>query len=127
MRASGIILLIALALVACGDGDSILETEMEGAADTPASKALAKLTEGVDENLEVVTAASGLQYVDLEVGEGASPAVGQAVRVHYEGWLLDGNKFDEGRKSLADANHPLVTLAETMDVGADKAAELASK
>ena len=33
----------------------------------------------------------------------------------------------EGRKILADANHPLVTLAETMDSGADKAAELASK
>ena len=40
---------------------------------------------------------------------------------------LDGNKVDEGRKILADANHPLVTLAETMDSGADKAAELASK
>ncbi len=40
---------------------------------------------------------------------------------------LDGNKVDEGRKILADANHPLVTLAETMDEGADKAAELASK
>ena len=40
---------------------------------------------------------------------------------------LDGNKVEEGRKILADANHPLVTLAETMDSGADKAAELASK
>ncbi|MGC4935655.1 ADP-forming succinate--CoA ligase subunit beta [Gordonia sp. DT30] len=40
---------------------------------------------------------------------------------------LDGNKVDEGRKILADANHPLVTLADTMDSGADKAAELASK
>ncbi len=40
---------------------------------------------------------------------------------------LDGNKVEEGRKILADANHPLVTLAETMDEGADKAAELANK
>ncbi|WP_132993176.1 ADP-forming succinate--CoA ligase subunit beta [Gordonia zhaorongruii] len=40
---------------------------------------------------------------------------------------LDGNKVEEGRKILADANHPLVTLAETMDAGADKAAELANK
>ena len=40
---------------------------------------------------------------------------------------LDGNKVEEGRKILAEANHPLVTLAETMDEGADKAAELASK
>ena len=40
---------------------------------------------------------------------------------------LDGNKVDEGRAILAAANHPLVTLATSMDDGADKAAELASK
>ncbi|GAA1749255.1 ADP-forming succinate--CoA ligase subunit beta [Kocuria aegyptia] len=38
---------------------------------------------------------------------------------------LDGNNVEEGRRILAGANHPLVTLAETMDEGADKAAELA--
>lgn len=40
---------------------------------------------------------------------------------------LDGNKVEEGRRILAEAAHPLVTLADTMDEGADKAAELASK
>ncbi|MFS0733798.1 ADP-forming succinate--CoA ligase subunit beta [Microbacterium sp. 1P10UB] len=39
---------------------------------------------------------------------------------------LDGNKVEEGREILRAANHPLVTLAETMDEGADKAAELAN-
>ena len=39
---------------------------------------------------------------------------------------LDGNRVEEGRRILADANHPLVTLAATMDEGADKAAELAA-
>ena len=39
---------------------------------------------------------------------------------------LDGNNVEEGRRILADANHPLVIQAETMDAGADKAAELAS-
>ncbi|MFR9753020.1 ADP-forming succinate--CoA ligase subunit beta [Nocardia sp. 004] len=39
---------------------------------------------------------------------------------------LDGNRVDEGRKILVDAAHPLVTLAQTMDEGADKAAELAA-
>ncbi|MFD4456954.1 ADP-forming succinate--CoA ligase subunit beta [Nocardia sp. NPDC058480] len=38
---------------------------------------------------------------------------------------LDGNNVEEGRRILAEANHPLVTLAQTMDEGADKAAELA--
>ncbi|MGK7222298.1 succinyl-CoA synthetase subunit beta [Kocuria flava] len=38
---------------------------------------------------------------------------------------LDGNNVEEGRRILSEADHPLVTLAETMDQGADKAAELA--
>ncbi|MCV7465180.1 MULTISPECIES: ADP-forming succinate--CoA ligase subunit beta [Micrococcus] len=38
---------------------------------------------------------------------------------------LDGNAVEEGRRILQEANHPLVTLAATMDEGADKAAELA--
>jgi succinyl-CoA synthetase beta subunit len=39
---------------------------------------------------------------------------------------LDGNQVEEGRAILTAANHPLVTLATTMDDGADKAAELAA-
>ncbi|RFA19381.1 ADP-forming succinate--CoA ligase subunit beta [Subtercola boreus] len=40
---------------------------------------------------------------------------------------LDGNKVEEGRQILRDAANPLVSLADTMDEGAAKAAELASK
>ncbi len=40
---------------------------------------------------------------------------------------LDGNNVEEGRRILAEANHPLVIQAETMDAGADKAAELANR
>ncbi|WP_127479960.1 ADP-forming succinate--CoA ligase subunit beta [Nocardioides pantholopis] len=40
---------------------------------------------------------------------------------------LDGNNVEEGRRILAEANHPLVTLVDTMDGAADKAAELANK
>jgi len=40
---------------------------------------------------------------------------------------LDGNNVEEGRRILQDANHPLVTLADTMDGAADRAAELASE
>jgi succinyl-CoA synthetase beta subunit len=39
---------------------------------------------------------------------------------------LDGNNVEEGRRILAEANHPLVTIEETMDGAARKAAELAS-
>ena len=40
---------------------------------------------------------------------------------------LDGNNVDEGRRILAEANHPLVSIEETMDGAARKAAELAAK
>ena len=40
---------------------------------------------------------------------------------------LDGNNVLEGRRILDEANHPLIVQAETMDSGADKAAELAHK
>ncbi|HJA38643.1 MAG TPA: ADP-forming succinate--CoA ligase subunit beta [Candidatus Brevibacterium intestinigallinarum] len=39
---------------------------------------------------------------------------------------LDGNNVEEGRRILDEANHPLVTQIDTMDGGADKAAELAA-
>ncbi|MEY4311028.1 MAG: hypothetical protein RLZ71_954 [Actinomycetota bacterium] len=40
---------------------------------------------------------------------------------------LDGNNVAEGRRILAERNHPLVTVVETMDEAADKAAELANR
>ena len=40
---------------------------------------------------------------------------------------LDGNNVEEGRRILSEFNHPLVSLADTMDGGADKAAQLANK
>jgi succinyl-CoA synthetase beta subunit len=40
---------------------------------------------------------------------------------------LDGNNVAEGRRILDEANHPLVTLVDTMDGAADRAAELASR
>ena len=39
---------------------------------------------------------------------------------------LDGNNVDEGRRILAEANHPLVTEVATMDEAADTAAALAA-
>ena len=39
---------------------------------------------------------------------------------------LDGNNVDEGRRILAEAAHPLVTVVDTMDEAAAKAAELAA-
>ena len=61
--------------------------------------------------------------VGLSIGVYAN---GQRQFYNFGTTRLDGNKVEEGRAILRDANHPLVTLAETMDEGADKAAELAN-
>mgnify|MGYP003434107926 FL=1 len=38
--------------------------------------------------------ASGLEYQEIQLGEGAEAKAGMTVDVHYTGWLLDGTKFD---------------------------------
>ncbi|AFZ22798.1 FKBP-type peptidyl-prolyl cis-trans isomerase [Cylindrospermum stagnale PCC 7417] len=45
----------------------------------------------------VVTTPSGLKYVELAKGTGATPQKGQTVVVHYVGTLEDGTKFDSSR------------------------------
>jgi peptidylprolyl isomerase len=42
----------------------------------------------------MITTDSGLQYVEIEEGSGATPQPGQTVSVHYTGTLQDGTKFD---------------------------------
>ncbi len=43
---------------------------------------------------EAITTPSGLKYVELVEGTGATPGTGQATTVHYTGWLTNGTKFD---------------------------------
>ena len=45
----------------------------------------------------MITTASGLQYEDVVVGDGATAAAGQQVSVHYTGALEDGTQFDSSR------------------------------
>jgi peptidylprolyl isomerase len=48
---------------------------------------------GPSAGAEVVTA-SGLKYIDMVEGTGATPKTGQTVIVHYTGTLENGTKFD---------------------------------
>ncbi|MCC5635567.1 FKBP-type peptidyl-prolyl cis-trans isomerase [Nostoc sp. CHAB 5844] len=50
----------------------------------------------------VVTTPSGLKYVEIKEGTGATPQPGQTVVVHYTGTLENGTKFDSSR----DRNRP---------------------
>lgn len=49
----------------------------------------------------MITTASGLQYEDTVVGDGAEATKGQTVTVHYTGWLYtdseQGAKFDSSK------------------------------
>ncbi len=46
-------------------------------------------------NNEVVTTASGLQYIVLKEGKGTKPKLSDRVKVNYVGTLLDGTEFDK--------------------------------
>jgi peptidylprolyl isomerase len=90
----GMVLLLGIGLMvslaACGDG------EEAGPAETPAVTPPATQVEGGPPPVsgEPTVTETGLQYIDIEVGTGASPQTGQTVEVHYTGWLADGTKFD---------------------------------
>src|SRR6188474_93175 len=51
---------------------------------------------------DAITTPSGLTYEDLEPGTGAAARAGQKAKVHYTGWLKNGQKFD----SSLDRNDP---------------------
>lgn len=59
-----------------------------------------------------ITTASGLKYVDLVEGTGASPQTGQTVSVNYVGTLENGTKFD----SSYDRNTPFQFILGTGSV-----------
>ena len=56
-----------------------------------------------------VTTSSGLQYIDLQVGTGATAQAGQTVSVHYSGWLESGKKFDSSVDRGQPFSFPLGT------------------
>jgi peptidylprolyl isomerase len=83
---------IAIVMVACNGDDG--ETPAADNGQTPAANG-GDMTGGPPPvSGETVTTDSGLQYIDIEEGTGATPQVGETVAVHYTGWLTDGTKFD---------------------------------
>lgn len=67
---------------------------------------LAVFKNRVREPAPIVTA-SGLKYVDLKVGDGPTPRLGQRVQVHYIGWLANGTEFNNSYKLGRPAEFPL--------------------
>jgi len=78
--------------------DSLLVAEAT-LPEVPATIAGNNMTDNTE---KTVTTDSGLKYVELKEGNGATPKTGQTVVVHYTGTLEDGTKFDSSR----DRNSP---------------------
>jgi FKBP-type peptidyl-prolyl cis-trans isomerases 1 len=71
----------------------------------------------------VVTTESGLQYQVIVAAEGAKPIATDYVRVHYEGFLLDGTKFD----SSVDRGEPIVFRLDQVIAGWTEGVQLMSE
>jgi peptidylprolyl isomerase len=111
-------LLVALSMLAvlvasCGSDDdtssgtSSAATEAKGTGVTQQTDGNAP---GIPEvHGDIHTTASGLAYIDEQVGDGATPQKGQRVTVQYTGWLTDGTKFDSSVDSGRPFQFPIGT------------------
>lgn len=59
----------------------------------------------------------GIYYVEEIAGTGANPTINDAVTVHYEGFLLNGTKFDSSIDRGVPATFPLQAVIEGWQLG----------
>jgi peptidylprolyl isomerase len=81
-----------------------------GSADkpsTPSTQSSLSTSSPMKVNGQPTTTPSGLQYWDIVVGTGATAAPGNAVKVHYSGFLTTGQKFDSSRDRGEPFSFPL--------------------
>jgi peptidylprolyl isomerase len=99
------LLLVVLALAACGSaGDDNatptsaepqdIEVEEGGEELATAAPSASQDNEAEDSGGDASVTASGLQYIEIEKGDGPVPLPGEVVAVHYRGTLDDGTEFD---------------------------------
>lgn len=98
-------------LVADGTGGGGLAITPDPSA--PAASIRGGIVGGVRSATGTVTAASGLQYRDVTVGTGAKPSSNTAgVTVNYEGFLLDGTRFDGNKNTFLRLNQVIAGWTE---------------
>lgn len=103
------LMIACCSMVACTPTGDTQQNSSAGQTTTPAvvatadSQTTTPTPTTATDNKNVVTTPSGLKYVDLKVGTGATPKAGQTISVHYTGTLENGTKFDSSR----DRNEPI--------------------
>ncbi len=93
-------------------------TRLAAAAEARKEKQKSAVADAAREKGAVKTA-SGLVYVPLVEGRGASPSAADVVRVHYEGKLTDGRIFDSSLRRQA-AEFPLNAVIPCWTEGLQK-------
>ena len=78
-----------------------------GSADNPATPSATSPSSPMKVSGPPTTSASGLQYWDIVVGTGATATPGSMVKVHYSGFLTNGQKFDSSRDRGEPFSFPL--------------------
>lgn len=77
------------------------ETAMKELSKNEEPKIIARYLE--ENKITAKPSASGLYYIELKKGNGAKAKLGDVVKVHYTGRLLDGKVFDTDDKATAQA------------------------
>ena len=100
-------------LITAEQADQIVRTELQ-------KNARKKIQPAIDEGVKFLAenkkrpgmkqTASGLQYEVMTMGTGAKPADTSVVKIHYEGYLINGTYFDGSRKRGEPLVYPLNKL-----------------
>ena len=97
------VVLISTVIFGNGSQEKALASEPTDTTPTTAQNTNSQLETTIAMDLSnAVTTESGLKYIVVKEGDGATPQKGNNVTVHYTGTLEDGTKFDSSR----DRNQP---------------------
>jgi FKBP-type peptidyl-prolyl cis-trans isomerase FkpA len=95
------------------------QTRVSASAEKEKKAGKAYLDKAASEKGAVKTA-SGLIYIPIKVGEGASPKDTDVVKVHYHGTLSNGNVFDSSVQRKEPASFPLNAVIKCWTEGVQK-------
>ena len=99
------LILVVSAVFGNGSQQEAIASEIQATKNTPGLIAQNTNTKQENTNMDMsnaITTDSGLKYIVVKEGDGATPKTGDRVTVHYTGTLEDGSKFDSSR----DRNRP---------------------